>query len=206
MNLVALLAAAAAVYTQAPHKGWFIFAEPGSYEAGIDRDGASLRSLKPQQQKFALLTQFFSAERFRGRRVRYAAWIRSDALSHWAGLFARVDGEEMVALDMDQMESRPIRGTTPWTRHEIVIDVAPEATEIVLAVQLAGLREIAVRKASFEIVPPETPKTSPGIHPVPRPADWQPWPADRFIARLLCLFASCERSKAPVNLDFSELN
>jgi len=47
-----------------------------------------------------------------------------------AGLWLRVDGP-LGMLALDNMQDRPLRGTTGWTQASIVLDVAHEATHLV---------------------------------------------------------------------------
>jgi hypothetical protein len=82
--------------------------------------------------------QTFSAEQLLGKRVRMTGFVRAESVEGRAGLWMRVDGTERASLSFDNMQQRPIRGTLPWQRYEIVLDVPPESASISFASSLAG--------------------------------------------------------------------
>ena len=47
-----------------------------------------------------------------------------------AQMWMRVDGANTKILSFDNMDSRPVRGTTSWTRYEIVLDVPADSIDI----------------------------------------------------------------------------
>jgi hypothetical protein len=55
-----------------------------------------------------------------------------------AGLWMRVDGFGDTTLSFDNMENRPITGTTDWTHYTVVLDVPQESTIIAFGLWLAG--------------------------------------------------------------------
>ena len=79
---------------------------------------------------FGTLTQCIPVGEYADKRVRYAGWLKSQGAAEWGGLWMRVDGANTRSLAFDNMQNRGIKGTTDWTRYEIVLDVAPEATQI----------------------------------------------------------------------------
>jgi erythromycin esterase-like protein len=74
----------------------------------------------------------------RGKRLTLSGWIRTDALAAFAGLWARVDGPDAAVLAFDNMHSRGPRGTTPWTRYQITLDVPDAATDIYFGALMGG--------------------------------------------------------------------
>ena len=70
--------------------------------------------------------QQFSADRFLGKRVRFAAFVKAQDVEGWAGLWMRLDGRFSVTLKLDNMQNRPIRGTSEWNLYSCVLDVPPE--------------------------------------------------------------------------------
>jgi hypothetical protein len=74
----------------------------------------------------------------------------------------RVDGHAGRMLGFDNMQDRPIQGTTDWGRHDIVLDVPEEALYIAFGVLLAGRGQIWVDDFEFEFAGPETPVTGQG--------------------------------------------
>lgn len=55
-------------------------------------------------------------------------------------------------VPFDNMSDRPIKGSTDWHSYEIVLDVPPDATSINFGVLLAGLGEVWMNSAKFEVV------------------------------------------------------
>ncbi len=64
------------------------------------------------------------------------------------------------------MAGRPVRGTTDRSRHDVVLEVPPEAQDMALGVLLAGGGEAWIADLSFEAVGPDVPVT--GQDPLPR--------------------------------------
>lgn len=118
--------------------GWFLTgSEPEAYAVGVDdkvkhggKAAAFLKSIKDPGDDFGTLMQTISAKKYRGKRVRLAAWIKTDKVDGWAGLWMRVDGKSGNTLAFDNMDKRSIKGTTDWARHEVVLDVDKGAESI----------------------------------------------------------------------------
>lgn len=64
------------------------------------------------EDEYATVMQQFSADRFLGKRVRFAAFVKAQDVDGWAGLWMRLDGRFGVTLKLDNMQNRPIRGTS----------------------------------------------------------------------------------------------
>jgi hypothetical protein len=146
--VASLLAAALTLYAQAP-KGWFLAgSKPALYETGVDpanmysgMPSAYLRSKQPHvEEGFGTLMQTVSPKDYLGRRVRFGAFVKSDSLERWAGLWMRVDdtANPKIPLAFDNMQSRPIQGTTGWKEYEVVLDVPPTAADIAFGILLDG--------------------------------------------------------------------
>jgi RNA polymerase sigma factor (sigma-70 family) len=108
---------------------------------------------------FGTLMQSFLADRFRGRRVRFSIAVRASGVDDWAGAWMRVDGPGRSSLAFDNMQDRSIKGTVAWSRYDVVLDVAEEATAIALGVLMSGRGEAWLAAARFEQVGPEVPVT-----------------------------------------------
>ncbi len=87
---------------------------------------------------FGTLTQCISPAAFRGKRVRYSGYLKTDGVEQGAGLWMRVDGPENRALGFDNMQNRAAKGTTDWKRYEIDLDVPKDATLICFGFLVAG--------------------------------------------------------------------
>jgi hypothetical protein len=185
---VALLSPSVLSAQEAP-KGWIqAGANPGDYEMSVDphggRTGAACAYIKaktPDSRTFGTLMQTFDAAEYKGKRLRLSAWVRSADIRNWAGLWMRVDGPPdsrgvPTLLGFDNMQSRPIKGTTDWKRHEVVLDVPAEARSVNFGILLSGAGQAWLDGVAFDLVGSEVVVTT----------RQQPLP------------------KRPVNLDFEE--
>lgn len=146
---------------------------PGWFQAGSDSDGyeigtvqtdegraAYIKSLDPEPGKFGTLMQSFSPTEYLGKRVRLSARVKSQDVAEWAGMWMRADRDkETVAFD--NMQTRPIRGSTDWTRCSIVLDIPGDADSMSMGILLHGKGEIIWDKIELEIVGRDVPVTSP---------------------------------------------
>ncbi len=141
--------------------------KPGSYETGIDPQAmynghasACLRSKEPVSAKFfGTLMQDFRADKYRGKRVRFSAFVKSEGIEGWAGLWMRVDKGNEGGVAFDNMQDRPIKGTTGWQKYEVVLDVPQDATRISFGVLLAGPGTVWLNGVNFEVVGSGVPTT-----------------------------------------------
>jgi AraC family transcriptional regulator len=101
------------------------------------------------------LMQNFKSHRYRGKRVRFSAVVKSENISSWAGLWMRVDGDKGEILRFDNMEKRSIKGTTDWGRHHVVLDVPEESTGIFFGILLDGTGQVWLSGVQFEEAPNE---------------------------------------------------
>ena len=101
---------------------------------------------------YARMTQSFKAEAYRGRRIRYSGYVRTQDVKGWAGLFLRVDKPNGDCIAIDNMQNRPIKGTTDWTRYETVLDVPEAAASIELGLILSGNGKAWIDDLDFEVV------------------------------------------------------
>lgn len=74
------------------------------------------------------------------------------------------------------MQTRPIKGSIDWARHEIVLDVPKESGDIAFGVLLAGTGQVWVDDFRFEVVGNDVPTTggNPGQPPRRPEAPEQP--------------------------------
>lgn len=139
--------------------------QPADYDMGIDRDGAFtgsssgfIRSKAADPRGFGTYMQMFDATEYRGKRLRLSAYVKSERVENWAGLWMRVDRDKK-AVAFDNMQDRPIRNTQGWTQHAIVLDVDAKATAVAFGILLAGRGAVWIDDVTFEIVDEEVPVT-----------------------------------------------
>ncbi|MEI7961620.1 MAG: hypothetical protein WCI04_04770 [archaeon] len=143
------------------------------YEMGIDKgagqDGknaATLKSIK-KGKDFGTMFQNCLPDKFIGKRVRMTAFVKTKDVEGWAGLWFRIDGEgskDFLGFDnmKDGKKDRSIKGTTDWTKYEIVLDVPPKSTNLAFGALLAGKGQIWFDKFNFEVVDNTVPTTGSG--------------------------------------------
>ena len=73
--------------------------------------------------------QTISADAYRGSRVRLSGYLKTQD-ARGAQMWMRVDGSDYKLLSFDNMDSRPVTGTTDWTCYDIVLDVPSESMDI----------------------------------------------------------------------------
>src|SRR5512140_278762 len=115
--------------------GWFLAGNsPADYTIGTDvgsahggKESAFLAAKGSGSKGFGTLMQEFVPKEFVGKRVRLSAWVKSESVGDWAGVWMRVDGPAGRSLAFDNMQTRPIKGTSDWKRYDVVLDVPAEA-------------------------------------------------------------------------------
>lgn len=150
-------------------KGWFISgSHPMDYEMGIERtivhQGSTsgyLQALTPVNEGgFGTMMQQFKAEKFRGKRMRFSGFVRTENVKGYCGLWMRVDNQTDDMLQFDNMSNRPIVGNTNWNHYEVVLDV-PEASAVIsIGILLMGSGKVWVDSFQFEEVDRNTPVTN----------------------------------------------
>lgn len=161
-------------------KGWIMAgSHPADYEAGTDGeriDGqpvAHLRSCHSPASGFGTLMQTILPELYAGKRVKFSGSVRSESLTGWAGLWMRVDGPKAGRhLAFDNMQDRAIKGTTEWTRYDVVLDVDESATAIAFGVLVRGEGKLWLSGFSFEEVGGDQPVTGLAIPSRPENLDF----------------------------------
>ena len=163
-----------ALFAAAP-PGWFLAGSAlQSYDTGVDRTvtyaglpSAYLKS-KPQVKTdgFGTMMQSLQASDYKGKRIRFSAQVRAESVTEWAGLWMRVDEGKQVSA-FDNMQRRPIKGTTDWAPYAVVLDVAKSATGISFGITLAGTGSVWLSGVKFEVVDDQTPVTGTPLPTVP---------------------------------------
>jgi hypothetical protein len=172
---VAVVAATATLPAQTGDlpQGWLRMGDhPEDYEMRLDpgagrtgRASATIKGKGPSPAGFGTLMQSIQAGEYKGKRVRLSGWAKAAGIAEWAGLWMRVDGPTTpgssypAALAFDNMQDRPIKGTSDWKRHEIVLDVAPEATFISFGILLNGVGQAWIDDLSLDVVGRDVPLT-----------------------------------------------
>lgn len=137
-----------------------------SFYGGIDSEikqsgekSVSFLAVAVTKKEQARLTQRFYADAFRGKRVRFSGYLKANRVIERAGLWMRIDTETKQAYAFDDMEDRPVTGTTDWILCRVVLDVPENTVAIYLGAHLIGRGQVWVDNCSFEVVDDDVPAT-----------------------------------------------
>jgi hypothetical protein len=132
---------------------------PHQYVMGIDPDvryadqpAGRIFSVTNKIEGFGTYLQQFKADTFRERRVRLSAQVKTEDVEEWAGLWMRVDGSDRAGLTFDNMQDRPIKGTTDWAPYAVVVDVPEQGQMIAAGIGLAGTGKVWIADVKFDEV------------------------------------------------------
>ncbi len=146
---------------------------------GIDRQDrhqgrptAYVRS-KPDRTApgFGTLMQTIAASKHRQQRLRFSALVRTADVAGTAGLWIRAEGGDSVSGPgaFDNMQDRPIQGTTTWRRYEVFVNVPANARAIAFGAFLQGTGAMSFTDPRLEIAPPSSVPVSPSARPAAFP-------------------------------------
>ena len=142
--------------------GWFVPVfpkDPNSYvqparEGCRGRSNCAVVMVPPiAPSPLGHLMQNFSAAPYRGKTVRFVAWLRLEAATpvDRAQMMLSVDRANRQQGFFDNMEDRPIR-SSEWTRGELVARIDEDATTITIAVLSSGRARVWVDSVSFAVI------------------------------------------------------
>ncbi len=159
----------AARATAGAPKGWWKNGnKPAAYEVGVDRaqargglPSAYVKSIEPAIDGFGGMMQMCSADNYRGKRLRFSAWMKTEnAKDGGTHLWFRVDGQERgEILQFDNMDNRPVTGTTDWHQYSITLDVPPNAKALAYGFFVSGTGQAWVSNVKIEAVGSDVPTT-----------------------------------------------
>lgn len=147
--------------------GWFKSGtEPQDYLIGIDRNmsenGNSSAYIKSKELKpsgSCELMQEIKADNYRGERVRLSGYAKTKFVSYWAGLFMTVEDATGRTIAYDNMQNRPIVGSSDWIKYEIVLDIPKNSSRILFGISLHGKGEIWIDDFKLLVVNKNVPLT-----------------------------------------------
>jgi hypothetical protein len=118
----------------------------------------ALETARGATNDFGTLMLSIDAENYRKKRLRFSAAVKSEGIQGWAGLWMRVDGiQKGPTLSFDNMEDRPIQGTTDWQNYAIVLDVPEESMNISFGILLTGKGQLWFNAPHLEEVGDDVP-------------------------------------------------
>jgi len=141
---------------------------PEKYQMSIDHKiyntgtkSATIKSIADEFDvgEYATIMQQFSAKNFLGKRVRFSGFVKTQDVIGWCGLWMRIDSASVVTLKLDNMQGRPIVGTTEWNHYSCVLDVPENAGILNIGVLLCGKGQVWLDNVSFQEVDLNIPTT-----------------------------------------------
>jgi hypothetical protein len=137
---------------------YFMYIAHGAGKAG--QDVFTIKSKEDEIDGFGTLLQQSLPPEFLGKKIRMTCNMKSEHVANWAGIWLRVDQPDKDApKQFDNMQDRPIKGTTDWQQYEIVLFVPKKATKIAFGAVITGTGQIWFDKIEFEIVDESVPNT-----------------------------------------------
>jgi photosystem II stability/assembly factor-like uncharacterized protein len=87
---------------------------------------------------------------YRNQGIKLSAYLKTVNVKSYVGLWMRVDAAGGQTLSFDNMETRPIVGTTDWELYEVILDVPENSTAIFFGILLAETGEAYVDGLQLE--------------------------------------------------------
>ena len=100
---------------------------------------------------FGAFAQKIDADMYRGKRVQMAAYMKSEEVEQWAGLWMRVVGPNGEVHSFDNMQDRAIKGSSDWTRYEITLPVKMDSREIFFGILVVGKGKVWLRGVQIDV-------------------------------------------------------
>jgi hypothetical protein len=150
--------------TQLGNDWWLLGSAPEDYaaQATVDASGAvagELHSIAPPGGEFGTVMTCVDATAFRGQRLALAANVDTTAVARWAGLWMRVDGPNDTVSAFDNMQDRPIVGTSAAAPYQVVLDVDSAAVDVCYGLLLVDAGAAHVTGLATRIVDKSVPTT-----------------------------------------------
>jgi AraC family transcriptional regulator len=131
-------------------KGWLLSgSHPTCYEMKTDpqvfhtgsRSGLLTSKTKVSEEQFGTMMQSFSADKWKGKRIKVSCFLKTEDVQK-CGVWCRVDNNSSDVIQFDNMDNRPIQGTTDWNFYSIVLDVPEESASIHFGILLTGIGKV----------------------------------------------------------------
>lgn len=127
-------------------------------------------TLKNIPRQYAYISTRVRADIFRGKRVRFSAYLRSQDRQAQAGLWMWVPGiidgrptDPSLPMAWDSTFTlRNVHDTTDWTKIEIVLDIPQQASYLLLGMQASTVGQEWMDDAQLEVVGTDVPTTDRG--------------------------------------------
>ncbi|MEW6732305.1 MAG: AraC family transcriptional regulator, partial [Acidobacteriota bacterium] len=99
-----------------------------------------------------VLMRTIAADSYRRTRLRFTSYIKTSQVEDSAGLWIRVDSNTQEAIVIDNMLSKPIRGTTDWRKYVVTVTVPENGAVIKYGIHLRGRGQVWINDPQLEVV------------------------------------------------------
>jgi RNA polymerase sigma factor (sigma-70 family) len=113
--------------------------------AGVDADVkrgdhnvAAIKSLRNVPITAAVLMMKLPVEAYRGKRIRFSAYLKSEAIDYAGTMSMQVYRPDQNLYAHDEMDGHELVGTRDWKKFDIVSDVPMDAVAITVRTMLFG--------------------------------------------------------------------
>lgn len=157
-------------------ESWFIqSSSPGVYHLSSDTSTSYSDSTcaviwsSGVNDEYAMVGQGIVCGDFQGKRVRFTAYLKTENIAQWAGVWLRGDRKDGAVVAFDNMESRGQSGTSDWKQYAVVLDIPRDAAELAYGVVLVGPGRVWIDEAAVEAVDDSVAVTAPPPVASPKP-------------------------------------
>jgi hypothetical protein len=166
-----------------PPPNWFISGEHNAtarkeyvgvtdHTIAYEGSGSGLLESISDTAQGGTLMQMSSASAYKGKRIRFSAFLRSNGVAGRAGLWIRADDADgtTVAFRNCFSASAPksfVQGTTGWKQVEILIDIPDTAMDLSFGVQIQSTGTVWIDNATMDVVGPYDPARADQVEPTP---------------------------------------
>ncbi len=119
--------------------GWYVSRAPLARDTAIFHGGRAAARIdrgSTSAAEFSAFSRSIPAD-FAGDTLEIRGWLRTNDVQGYAGLWLREDSKS-GAVEFDNMESRALKGTTPWAEYRVALPLDSKASRIVFGGLLAG--------------------------------------------------------------------
>jgi hypothetical protein len=151
-------------------EGWMLSGKnPDMYQFYMDGEimhngkfSGTLKSVPNSDGNTAASTrQSIRPDEYRGKRIRYSGWMKTQDVSNMSSLWLRVDAVDgsVAAFDNLVEQNGFVMGDSDWKRYEIVLDVPENAREILFGIFVSGIGQTWLDDFQLEVVGTDVPVT-----------------------------------------------
>lgn len=138
---------------------WYAGGDPAMFKSGLAKKQYNgnpvyyLRSLKDIDYGFGTYMSETSPKKYNGKRLKLTAYIKCENVEYQCALWMRIDGRNTgEMLGFDNMNNRPIYGTTDWKQYSIVLDVPDSSVNIAYGILLNRTGSMWISDVKMEVV------------------------------------------------------